>query len=579
MNLVTSDQKKSTRFALGLFVILAIVYGWRLTLGVDLSDESYYAIPPVAWLRSTPEETGCQGLSQFVGAILYPFVYAYSRLVPDLTGLILFLRVVYATITLLSAVLLYRTFRLSLTPLGAGACASIFWLFIPFGLPGPGYNAWGLCGITSGSCLLAGLLRRREAGGYSSKGDWARGMASSACFAVATVTYPPLGAAALASLMIFALLFRRNWRAVVAVGFGWLACIGVLAVWIAFTIGGFDRMMEAVRFTGKVGAGADLSARVRHAWNLLRGSGLLWQCVLAMLVLGIDRRLAPCRPTRLIHYRGILVATGLVVWARKAPSLYTPGNDLMFLLAVSAIPALRWPGRAPASRSLMGLGLVGLAGMGVVTLSAVMTLLSTGVMGVLLASVGFALWLSERETWTSVACTWALALAVGATTCLYLYGEFNIRPPTTADEALIVGRRETTERIRRGPFAGLKTQPARAAMMRELTQELNEHYSDCRTVDVYGRQPGLYLVTPYRLLSPNPFPLTDDQMRGLKEHLEEFYDDPANLPDLVIEFKDAYYVGANTLLRKVLAAHYSAAWERGPITIYRRNDPSRVVAP
>lgn len=79
------------RFAIYLaWILFTVVFLWRLTLGVDHSDESYYAIAPVSWTRSNPVDTGNLSIHQFSGCITYPLIQAYAWITPSLHGLILF---------------------------------------------------------------------------------------------------------------------------------------------------------------------------------------------------------------------------------------------------------------------------------------------------------------------------------------------------------------------------------------------------------------------------------------------------------------------------------------------------------
>lgn len=67
---------------LAFAVVMLPLYMWRLTYGVDVSDEGYYAVLPVSWLRSTPADTGDLSPHQFSAVLYYPLVWLYASPTP-----------------------------------------------------------------------------------------------------------------------------------------------------------------------------------------------------------------------------------------------------------------------------------------------------------------------------------------------------------------------------------------------------------------------------------------------------------------------------------------------------------------
>src|SRR5262245_37727830 len=92
---MTAARRRSAWLVVALLLAALPLCAWRLTFGVNLGDEGYYAAAPVSWLRTTPTGTGNLSVHQFSGVLTYPLVRLYAALRPDLHGLILFLRACY----------------------------------------------------------------------------------------------------------------------------------------------------------------------------------------------------------------------------------------------------------------------------------------------------------------------------------------------------------------------------------------------------------------------------------------------------------------------------------------------------
>ena len=143
-----SDRKsarlKADAVGILLFVVIFALLAWRITRGVDFEDESDYAIFIDDWLKGSIGSSTFQTLHQIAALIVYPAALAYTRIVGSSDGLFLFLRVLFLTGSVITALCC----TVFLRRLGHGFlawAAGIFVLsFIPGGLPAPSYNSLGL---------------------------------------------------------------------------------------------------------------------------------------------------------------------------------------------------------------------------------------------------------------------------------------------------------------------------------------------------------------------------------------------------------------------------------------------------
>src|SRR5665213_2374228 len=90
--------------AVGVLVVSGLgLYGFRLTLGTDLTDEAYYANLAIERMRLPAGDTGDNSAHQSFGLLLQPAVRLYATFVPDFGGVMLYLRCLYGGMSLLTA--------------------------------------------------------------------------------------------------------------------------------------------------------------------------------------------------------------------------------------------------------------------------------------------------------------------------------------------------------------------------------------------------------------------------------------------------------------------------------------------
>lgn len=551
---------------LAFAVVMLPLYAWRMLYGVDVSDEGYYAVLPVSWLRSTPAETGDLSPHQFSAVLYYPLVWLYSLARPDLTGLILFLRWGYLAGSFATCVAGYRFFAKVVSPTVATAAAGSLFAFIPLGLPAVSYNTLALFGLASGLFTLARAILDREATG--TRQWWAVGMAT-LLLAAGGCAYPSVAVLAPLSLAALFVLFPTQRRLVLVTFFGWGVCtVAVLGI-ITAKLGGVGRMAEVIDFTRKLYSGS-VGEKVAGAGESLFGLGRLWiPCSLTAL-LGVLRRLRPMPVTRLLHLTGCI---GVGVWwlaTDRIPALFTKSHDLVTMLCVGFLPLLTVPRKSlpVADRLVAVYFLIGLVGGLLVASSAVTGLVNFPVLGIVAVACGLALaGRGEKPSPMEPLAAFGLVGSLVWASLTYMYAEVPLWKPTEAPAAMPLT-------VEHGPYAGLRTAQWRMDILNSVGSQLRPYEGRCRTADFWTSSSGLFLLTPFELRTPMPYWMEDAKTTNLHEKLKAHYADERNRPDLVVLWTMTQEQDTKVDREQlaVLAGHYAEQPAEPPIRIFLRKD-------
>lgn len=561
-----------TRFVTthGLFVtllaVLLPVYAWQIKFGVDISDEGYYVVHPVSWLRSTPAETGNLSPHQFSAVLYSPLVRAYALVQPDLTGIILFMRRAYLCGSLVLCFAGYRFFLRVVSPAVATAASLSLLVFIPLSLPAVSYNTLALFGLGSGLFTLSRALIDRDATG---NGGWVSLVVSTALMAVGGCAYPSVAVIAPLALAALFWLFPAQ-RQYLMVAFAALVLFaGAVFALITAQLGGLHRVADIFDFSRRLYSGSMGEKIEKGGESVFGGGQLRLPCVIALLlgVIGRIFRSAAVRPLFLV---GLIAVAGWWLTCNRPTGLFTKGHDVVFILCAGFLPLLPLPRPSlpAADRLLAVMLLVGLAGGVLVATSAVAGLINFPVLGILAVSSGLAL--SARgdgrsEAVAAAACGVVACVAWGTLT--YVYAELPVASPSVAPTTYL-------GHVRRGPYAGLYTQEWKRDLLENVKRQLALYESRYRTVDFWMSSSGLYLDTPFELRTPMPYWLEEKKTPHLWEKLAQHYRDERNRPDLVIlwTLTEKQDEGVNREQLAVLAAHYREQKAESPIRIFLRND-------
>src|SRR6476620_8917226 len=101
---ISDDAKRRSRCLLTIWCGLAalsvsvlVLLSYRMTIGVDLSDESYYATFLDGWLKDGLGHSENLVLHQSAALLLLPAAQLYTSIVGSEHGIILFLRFIFLT--------------------------------------------------------------------------------------------------------------------------------------------------------------------------------------------------------------------------------------------------------------------------------------------------------------------------------------------------------------------------------------------------------------------------------------------------------------------------------------------------
>lgn len=524
---------------IGLFVLALCMaaLAFRVTLGIDLGDEAYYAAFVDGWLKRGLADNPFLMVHQTADLLVYPFALLYRAVRGDAEGLVLFLRLVYLLVSALSAGCLYLAilpWRGQAVAVGAAVFAL---LFVPFGLPAPSYNTLGMCSLVGALSLFAvGLGPARAA--QVNRNDAARLSRSlwlsGAWWAVACVAYPPM-MAPLAALVVLSLAVWRTMpeRLLVLRYVGACATLLFVAFLLLCGVLGPAHLLEMLRFTNafnNVSGGA--SGKLHAAAGALAAHPHFALMCLAAVMLAAARCLRGSA-WRLACDVGLgLLVVGVATSA--APTFFNRMHDLVLLLAISGLciglrPLLRLNIRmeSDADRSqrlfcvLYAVSLLG----GVVTAATAFNGLFNFPIGGFLAACLALVLPTPATVPVRVSRLGVMVLACGAMasmTFTNFYGQIGA-----------LSYRDAV-RVPRGAFAGLLTDEDQAAFIAQLSDAIERQRSCGNKFAVLGTGPGFYLLTTMSPSALSTWNYPGDGRNLATDAVNAFYGVPANRPDVLV---------------------------------------------
>ena len=132
---------------MGLSVIVLALLAYRMTIGVDLSDESCYATFLDGWLKDGLGHSENLVVHQSSALLLLPAAQLYAWVAGSERGLVLFLRFIFLAMAGVASLCQYWFIsRIRGKPVALSSALLVL-CFIPFSLPAPSYNTIGMFGI------------------------------------------------------------------------------------------------------------------------------------------------------------------------------------------------------------------------------------------------------------------------------------------------------------------------------------------------------------------------------------------------------------------------------------------------
>lgn len=523
---------QAEQFVLAILIAAAVVFFTvRLPVGIDLADESYYLTHIVEWLRKGFAQSDNLNIQQLSALFVYPFARAVISSSGDLSGAILFLRMVYAGTVMATCLPLYFFLR-RLRPAPTAALGAMLLIgFIPFGLPAPSYNTIALCGMTAALSLFGlALLDARE--------DWANGsktrvrsivplIVSAAFWGIAVVSYPTLAPAPVLQIALAFLLAPSNCERRFAVIYA-LCGIFAAAVLAAIltAIFGFGHLVAMVDYTT---ASAQLSAGL---WGKVTASAarLMAQPLVGWAFAGVL-----ILPLILGHRKPRLMLNGLIYFAMfiimvtSEAAAYIKSHDIIILAALfGATTACRgtedyairiiWVtsiGSAliTAATSAGGIFNVPIGGFMAACLALVLATPRTGEPSRLLRVIGHA--------------PLVLTLVVvGYVSQTFIYGE---APPQRPINGLV---------MKTGPYEGLRTAPETQRFITEVSAAFSAYGQEGKTITVFGPASSLYLLTDMTPHALSTWSLRSSSGERARRMTEAFLD--RYPPDFIAIYRDPW---------------------------------------
>src|SRR5689334_20540741 len=171
---INDDAKRVSRCLLAIWcglaalsVIVLVLLAYRMTIGVDLSDESYYATFLDGWLKDGLGHSENLVVHQSSALLLLPAAQLYTRFAGSERGLILFLRYIFLAMAGVACLCQYWFISRVRSKPVAWSSALLVLCFIPFSLPAPSYNTIGMFGMLSAMALYGVATLSRPRSQYS----------------------------------------------------------------------------------------------------------------------------------------------------------------------------------------------------------------------------------------------------------------------------------------------------------------------------------------------------------------------------------------------------------------------------
>lgn len=251
---------RAVAVALSLYVLVSVVR--RMRYGIDFTDEAFYIAMPLRFALGDKPFVDELNLTQTAALILYPFVKAYVSLVGSTKGIFFFVRVLYVVLLAVVGRSLLELGAAVRLPLPAAIVVSATALcYVPYGLPGLGYNVLGAAFLALG-CLTAARASLLRSSSTPKLGRDPMFWAGASC-AAAACAYPSLVLAAIvAGIAVFATTTRERLRTLARYVSGGLAFAALVAP--VFLLAGPTRVREAVYYTSQA-----FPTEPGHLWKII----------------------------------------------------------------------------------------------------------------------------------------------------------------------------------------------------------------------------------------------------------------------------------------------------------------------
>jgi hypothetical protein len=515
---------RATRLAPAVFIASIFCVAWRITRGVDFSDESYYAIFLHEWFKEGVSASPFLMLHQTSVLLIYPLALVYREIVGSTDGLMLFLRCVYLAGSTTAALVVVRFLRQAqVGPLRwiAGACLVTF---VPYNLPAPSYNTLGLQAMLVACATFGCAVLKAQAGQRATRCL----ILCAVAWAFAIVAYPSL-LLPLFVLTLGMLIIVRPTRTFASF-YGLAVMIGQAVAWTAvFWILGWQRIVRSVDFQGKLNSMFEVRETPARVFALFRNNPGFALVLLLALLLGLLRKKIPVAVATLAIT--LLVASLLFL----PPALFVVSHGALIAVALGGVALLGdLRPQANANTKLFSL-------LYATSWAAGLGMAGSATLGAFKAPVGAALAAVIAVVMAGERC-----LAVGRTGLalvpgIGLWGVLLISLYQSYYGELPLGRPTIRVRITQGAFSGLAATADDARLIEIARRALDQYERLGDTLAVVGRMSGIYLLSNAPVRALVPYTLTPFVQPAGRHATHDYYASAENRPSLVMVYRDPHF--------------------------------------
>lgn len=518
-----SDKKKDLIGCI-CFIVLTMVLLLRLIVGVDFSDEAYYAFFIDDWLKGSIVSSSFLSIHQTAALLIYPFSLAYFKLQHSTSGLFLFLRCLFLLFNFIAAsmwMLFLRRFNFKAAAWLGGI---IVLTFIPFGLPAPSYNTLSIQFLTIALAALGLLLT----GEQFSKEQLVWMIISAIAWTIVIIAYPSLLGAWLflcTLVLLYRSTFTRPWLCLCI-----LICASCAGLIILVNALSFDRLYQSTIYISAVNSTADLIRKYEFSMMYFKQNTIFTCLFIAAILHGIFRNILPP------YWQSMIMSFIFVILLFTPATFLTHSHDA-FTLA-----------------TLMGLGLISGLKQNAVREDRIIAIIYSIS---LVASIIICLTATNSVFNFCIGSVPAASLAVLGLPST-VYKRFNMLPPIifilcilSTSLFLYYGEipsngSKKRQYVSHGFFAGLFIRQNEFELLQLVEQSVSPILTEDSSIAIFARNPGIVLSTPARLKMLTPYPLTQIARNGI-EVTHAFYMNPKNRPNVVLIYHDSSFTPINPM--------------------------------
>jgi hypothetical protein len=517
-----------------------------MTLGVDLTDESYYISFLDGWLKTGFRNSDNLVLHQTAELLIFPFVRMFASINAGEQGLALFNRFMYLSISCFAGLCFYKYARTRHSFDVAVLAGLLVISFIPFSLPSLSYNTLGMLSMI---CALSAFATYAS----NKSGCWL--ITSATSWMICVIAYPPL-LAVLACLLV-ATLVRPVQRGEFHRYFLWCIVFQLFGATLLLSAYGLARLEEILAFTNaSLQVSSGVSGKLTRAASLLSASRTFLCLCVASAVVGLyahkGLRQHIGRWVSVVGMVAILIAAQSI-----GPVLYATAHDYVFLLAVAGLAffTARTVSKVALDCIPSILFYVGLFAGLVTSITATNSVVNFAVGGFFCVCV-FLLTTFERSQDGAR----PQLVLLGVVIVLFLSSAFRF---IYGEDPTLLNSSEA-RRVQHGVYAGLLTTSAKDQSIRQTTALLAHMKGD--SVAVLGRFPSIYLLTSMKpkALSTWDFSQQNGAMPKVENTISAFYSTDTNRPSIVLRTTDPWtappsFSGQQLLSHYEHASHFETA--------------------